>query len=389
MIHGGITQAQWEEIYKFPGNQGTIKKILFLQGHEGFAVGFPNILYRTGDYGNIWDTIQVGNKSITGLQFVNDSLAYAVTAFKDPDFLYKTIDRGKTWYPVITNLNIPIIYSMYFINDTLGFVGSSYDVYKTMDGGKTWTQKQVPSGSSVDALVFPTSDRGFGTGCNACFFMETNDQGKTWQSHPYKGYTSFEFVDSLYGFAAGSNFLQTTDGGDTWATIFTAPPQANLQLSCPVRDTCYSVGGSGIFKTTDGWKTWSKQGNVSPWGFTQIDCVNIDTCYALSHTNRLFRTFNGGEGGLITAIDEGAEIHFNNKEIIVFPNPTSDQLFLDGPDFKVEYEYSIEDVTGRNWMTGKWRLTTGLDVTSLDTGFYFLRIVDSNGAQRTLGFVKM
>ncbi|MBP6183952.1 MAG: T9SS type A sorting domain-containing protein [Saprospiraceae bacterium] len=387
LIHCSIIHAQWEEVFKFPGSQGSIRHLVFLQGHEGFATGFPNILYRTLDYGNSWDTVHLGSKyDLMGLQFVDDSVGYAITAFKDPNFLFKTIDKGKTWNPVVTNLNISIVNSMYFINDTLGFVGSSYDVYKTINGGKTWTIKQVPSGSNVEALIFTTMDRGFGTGCNSCFFMETKDQGKTWQSLPYKGYDSFEFVDSLYGFASGSNFLHTIDGGDTWNTIYTAPPQANKHLSCPVKDTCYSVGNLGIFKTTDGWKTWSEQGTIPFFGFVKIDCTSVDTCYAITHTNRLFRTFNGGVGGILSSLDDNKQQELNT--ISLFPNPASDLLHLDADNLGDAYIYTIRDMIGQSHLEGKGVSREGIDVSRLVAGYYWLTLDDNTGRRFTAGFVK-
>jgi len=387
LIHSGIALAQWEEIYKFPGSQGRIIELTFITAREGFVIGAPNTVYRTLDYGEHWDSIIVGTKNISAIQFINDSVGYLVTTFKNPDFLYKTLDRGKTWNPVTTNLNIPIINSMYFINDTLGFVGSSYDVYKTINGGKTWTIKQVPSGSNVAALMFPTMDRGFGTGCSSCFFMETKDQGKTWQSLPYGGYKGFEFVDSLYGFAIGgsSSFLHTQDGGDTWYTI-PGPSQFNVQMSCTSRDTCYAVGAIGIFRTNNGWESWDHHGNIWPLGFRKIHCPSRDTCYATTHTNRLFRTFNGGEGGVISSLDEKEQE--NSNSLTIFPNPTSGLLVIEGDRFGEDYIYYIRDITGQDHLEGKGIPKEGIDVSSLVVGYYWLTLEDRAGGQHTAGFVK-
>lgn len=95
-------------------------------------------------------------------------------------------------------------------------------------------------------------------------------QGQNWEKI-FSGYnyilTALEFPDnqSQIGYSAGQSstwngngiVLKTTDGGDTWESLWTGNQQGIEGMSFPTLDTGYVAGWNGIFaKTTDGGASW-------------------------------------------------------------------------------------------------------------------------------------
>ena len=59
---------------------------------------------------------------------------------------------------------------------------------------------------------------------------------------------------------AGGRERRTTDGGNTWTDVATAPGNNKplTQVTCPSSSICYAVGDRGnVMKSTDGGQTWA------------------------------------------------------------------------------------------------------------------------------------
>ncbi len=98
-------------------------------------------------------------------------------------------------------------------------------------------------------------------------FVNAQEWEKNFSGHNYI-YTSLEFPDnqSQIGYAAGGHItwngngivVKTTDGGDTWTSMWTGNNQGIEGMSFPTVNTGFVVGFSGYFgKTTDGGQTWT------------------------------------------------------------------------------------------------------------------------------------
>jgi photosystem II stability/assembly factor-like uncharacterized protein len=204
----------------------------------------------------------------------------------------------------------PALDAVDFVSDTVGYIGGQGIILKSSDGGLTWVNlytspDNVVSVDSVDAvnvwaatsgyLLRSTDGRSFqrvnpainagqgGKGISAIDFV-SGDQGfilangVIWRLTngvdvqmvtPPGRVDSLSFVDLNNGFAAGANLVyKTSDGGRTWARIFTAPlatnvPSAWQAMICAGSDTnawLMVYGGDAgagnvayvVFHTTDG-----------------------------------------------------------------------------------------------------------------------------------------
>ena len=184
----------------------------------------------------------------------------------------KAVQNGQKGLPApvlsavpFSQLQAPALDTVDFISDTVGYVGGQGLILKSADGGQTWTKlyastDNVVSVDAVDAvnvwaatsdyLLRSTDGRSFqrvdpainagqnGKGISAIDFV-SGDQGfilangVIWRltngadvqrATPPGRVDSLSFVDQNHGFAAGANVVyKTSDGGRTWARIFTAP----------------------------------------------------------------------------------------------------------------------------------------------------------------------
>jgi len=72
------------------------------------------------------------------------------------------------------------------------------------------------------------------------------------------------------------------------------------------------------------------------------------------------------------------------SSLAVFPNPTNGMLY-----FKNEFEAArVFDLNGKIVMEKQYQGETGLDVSSLPNGLYFLEITENLGTRRIGRFVK-
>jgi hypothetical protein len=76
------------------------------------------------------------------------------------------------------------------------------------------------------------------------------------------------------------------------------------------------------------------------------------------------------------------KLSVNDKQLIVYPNPSSGELFISGSDLtEKKWNIEITDVTGRIVLQNKYAVTNGLVKlnTQLIDGVYFVRVITSSG----------
>ncbi|MFC4634208.1 T9SS type A sorting domain-containing protein [Dokdonia ponticola] len=105
-----------------------------------------------------------------------------------------------------------------------------------------------------------------------------------------------------------------------------------------------------------------------------------------SYENDLYYTNTGDQ--TIVRLENGAlnVSDFEDIELSVFPNPTSDKLFIKGA-IKNQLDYQIIDVLGKRINEGIYT-AEGIDLSRLDTGIYFVKLTDANGSMTTQKIVK-
>ncbi len=116
---------------------------------------------------------------------------------------------------------------------------------------------------------------------------------------------------------------------------------------------------------TNTYKWWSNQPGT---GFPVVEIIfDIDLNKITSIT---YLNVNGGIVSLNTQVAD-------NKVVSVYPNPTTDQLFVKG--LKEKSSLSITDLTGKVVLTKMVNSNESLDVRFLSAGTYFYTISDLTG----------
>jgi photosystem II stability/assembly factor-like uncharacterized protein len=211
----------------------------------------------------------------------------------------------------ILNANLPEpLLSVFFTSPASGFVGGSNGgIYKTADSGKTWSPLQSTVNLPIYSLYFLNGQKGFavggqdfcgGTGCPipGAFILETVDGGQTWA----KVYTptakvelhSVCFVNASTGFCAGGDMIiKTSDGGQTWSEYKVNDLGGKLmQIAFTDAQKGYITSHAKIVETTDGGMTWRATSPLRNIGYYSIGASG-GTLY-VSGQGKMIKSTNDG-----------------------------------------------------------------------------------------------
>jgi hypothetical protein len=150
--------------------------------------------------------------------------------------------------------------SVFFLNDSLGWLVGEKALWRTQEGGRDWKKLKLPKDTAINRVYFRDENRGWAV-CDHKKVLETKDGAQTWTeveaankpaANPdYTSYDWIEFVSATDGLIVGSSIpprpgdnqpawmdpegaanrrewpsltitLETRDGGATW-TPQTAP----------------------------------------------------------------------------------------------------------------------------------------------------------------------
>lgn len=187
----------------------------------------------TSNGGVTWDSTSIipSEKAdrFAKLYFFNNQTGIA---FNNPSWF--TSDGGKNWIKGNdSTIDFSFLTKVYFVNNMLGWAvsgGSPFAtdggfIVNTIDGGKTWKYQDTLS-AIMYGEDFVDSLKGFAVGTNwnfsTGFVYSTTDGGKKWKYQQFIGSKVFwdiRFFDNKNGWIAGvGKILRTTDGGETWVT---------------------------------------------------------------------------------------------------------------------------------------------------------------------------
>ncbi len=166
----------------------------------------------------------------------------------------------------------PALDAVQFVSARQGWAAGAGRVMATTDGGQTWV-RQYSGPAALDQVDFVDAQDGWAAGTES--LLRTTDGGATWTAvgDPCGSIRSVHFVTADLGYAvaggsqvridggvpapvAGGELLMTTDGGQTWSAVATAPAQA--QTACFTSPSSGFLGTPGkIWRTSDGGSHWS------------------------------------------------------------------------------------------------------------------------------------
>jgi photosystem II stability/assembly factor-like uncharacterized protein len=399
-----FSYGQWELLHPdIASEDNYFYDLDFLNIDSGFVVGVTNSeisILRTFDSGLSWDTttitdIGIPYTSFNSIYFVNDTIGYIAC---DGDIL-KTTDCGNNWESLDT-ANIwtglsPKWRNLCFINKDTGYVtymDGGAQFLKTIDGGWTWTTDEVMTG----ARSFNLND-GIYTACWGGWGI-LDSSTTVWTKSASNLLTGADiFYNTIYnngqliivGDAPGWAWYVTShDMGSSWSyrylEVFSID---NIQF---VNDSIgYASGGlAGTIKTRNGGDTWELM-EVNTFGtelssrFLNFDMLNDSIGFGISQFG-IFKTINGGgepqhvvESYDYVSITENSDDDFN-----IYPNPVQDIVNLDHLDFEVD-NLQIYSLTGQ-LIKEVAPNNSQINLSGLAAGTYMLKIISDKQTYTSL-----
>jgi|GEM_PF-6225405 hypothetical protein len=386
-------QAQWQEVYNTTAGRNVA--IHFWNKNEGIlcAVWSPYIA-KTNDGGQNWDTVAVDfldptSANLIEMQFTDRNLGFICggSGFSPyMNILMRTTDGGNSWDSLI--VNYPGIWEFtgmdfrVFDNKLLGIVHTYNDVYKVEDSGRTLVHIPQPPGVSgwINEAALVSANRLVVSTGNEIY--KTDDWGANWirvySDTVYFGKMSFHNTNGI-SITGEGQILRTANMGDTWVkervevdsallyTVKYAPNgDAYILGSIGQRGYVYGYGNAG--------KYWSKV-LVDPdfEYFADISMPTRDTGYIITNHEVLKTTTGGGLGLKIENMQE------MNDGIKLYPNPAHNRLTIEMPVDKALQKVNLYDATGRLAYSYAGKL---IDVSALAAGSYFITIETDKGIFR-------
>ncbi len=334
--------------------------------------------------------------------------------------IWKTVDGGVTW-----NKQTSALFSsaesyanfVHFWDANNGIAvgdpeSDEFEIYTTNDGGTTWTR--VPASNIPDLIIIDVNPDPlvtvleseycyenlyevsgntiwFGTDLGRIF--KSDDKGLTWTANasPSTDFAldRFTFSDADKGLLMTYNpvkLFNTVDGGATWNEV---TKTGNLYNT----DIAYIPGTSIVVSAASANPTGSSYSTDNGVTWTNIDGVSHGT---LKFLNSSF----GFSGGINTDSTTGGIFKFSGiplknaefdvkNQISAYPNPTKGILKLDAGTSLIK-EASVFDLLGRQVHSTKFSGLNNvtLDIHSLQTGTYILKVTSDSGKTETTKIIK-
>lgn len=211
---------RWELQFFHDANDSslTINDLKFLSAERGVAVGVlttkkgktkPAMLV-TSDGGRTWSYSSFKEIGMS-LYFLNDSVGWVVT----PDRIWKTVEAGRSWTKL--KKSPKDVCRVHFQNERLGWaVGADKGVWETTDGGGSWNRlaaadavKSKRENTVFTSITFVNGITGVITGASV---------PPRRRASPFPDWMDPEFAEMRREWPALNIILETRDGGKNWTS---------------------------------------------------------------------------------------------------------------------------------------------------------------------------
>jgi len=374
---------------------------------------------RSTDGGLTWTpgTINLGaNASAFGTSSITavSSTTAWVSVYGDtanPGGIWKTIDGGLTWNKQTTatfNLNSYVNF-VYFWDANNGIAqgdpeSGEFEIYTTSDGGTNWNRVNGANIPDPDAggeygyeNLYEVSGNNIWFGTDLGRIYKSDDKGLTWTVNTVPSPSldfaldSFTFsdIDPNKGFLVtyySQKLFSTVDGGANWSEVTKTGNLYNTDISfipgTSILVSAASANPLGSSYSMDNGLTW----------------INID---GIAHgTLKFLNSTFGVSGGVNIDATIGGIYLFSGiplktpsfdlkKQFLAYPNPTNGILNLNSENSLIK-EASVFDLLGRQVFSSKFSdlNKVDLDLNSLQTGNYVLKVTSDSGKTETMKIMK-
>jgi photosystem II stability/assembly factor-like uncharacterized protein len=312
------------------GYSSYFQSVYFTSPETGYIINAFGRLLKTTDGGITLDTLHTSPPWLSSIFFTDDTTGYLAGWGS----LFKTTDAGLSWVMDTNGMNVPNHFftfdfrSVFFTSSDTGYVcDADGNVFKTVNHGDTWSfEAPMQHEAGISAMFFADARTGFTIG--GAEIQKTVNYGATWipcTNGTYEGelYSLF-FPDSLTGYVAGNRtpeggfIMKTINGGENWSGPINLYNDVR-SIYFTSKKEGFAVGLNYIGKTTDGGSTWIKQTNETNLFLNSVFFTNPNTGYIAAGD------FGAGHGAIIKTIDAGSSWSptlFNiSLNSIYFPTP--------------------------------------------------------------------
>lgn len=289
----------------YPGKQDDI---CFINRQTGWYVNGYGRIFQTKDGGNTWvKQLEQKGTFFRCIAFLDSLRGFAGTVGTDyfPNVtdtipLYKTVDGGKTWSPVVYKgpavkglCAIDVVKEQYINHGKIdykyhiyavGRVGSPAMMMVSHDEGKTFYSQDLNADCSMlfDIKMFNVKEGVVCAASNAdvtqsnALILTTKDGGKTWtkvfqSTRPFETTWKVSFPTRKVGYVTIQSYnpdptvkqqhvAKTTDGGLTWTELNLVEDAQAREFGIGFLDEQHGFVGAmnSGFETRDGGQSWSK-----------------------------------------------------------------------------------------------------------------------------------
>jgi len=393
---------------------------------------FPNDTVYIGDYEAV--------ASFTDVFFVDDNEGWVTTwdlsnNNMDSATILHTIDGGETWEVQIVPSPCNTIW---MLNKNVGYAGSQDGrIYKTTDGGENWLFHSIPAGPITDISFPPEGEIGYAVVDNSTYLFKIkpdtlerillsnpnfyisvtcpaanevwfvggthiryyNGDTVVFSSGYVCGYNScIWFANSTLGWVTNDCYVQGYYAPrDSWVVIADLPDPSTAMCSVG-EDHIWVIGFNGLLMNTHNAKDFKRLDDghaevnvewetpVHPLGnvlFRAVSATSVNNVFVVGNEKVILKYTE------VSVVREMAE----QLQFEIYPNPAVNELRVAPRKLSGEFRVSqaaveIYDLNGRKLLEkqiparpaggpkGSEEVT--LDVSGLQSGVYFLRLIMKN-----------
>lgn len=365
-LDGGATWTTFETDV-----QGYFFDLVFYDENLGIAVGSNGAMVRTTDGGQTWNNINPGtDNDLFSIAFTSPSEVWATGA--NGTLLHST-NAGSNW--VIDNsLTGEDLYSIRYKDTNTGLIaGANGTLYSTINGGANWEAVDIDTNLDLFSVSVTNTYYRFLAGDVGLNHLFDREGIAMYQSSDWVDWETFSFnigmgISSLH-------FVSDETGFYLWS-------EACLCDECQLQ-ILKSVGEEPAWEISLEIQTNAANCIHSGLFYSDVKFITTEVGYALQGST-LFKTMDGGS---YTVLDVN---EFQKKPLItIYPNPTEDILNIHIRDAQWNSIMVIRDLSGKMLYTFSTEENTKtIDVSGLQTGVYFVQVINNNKVMESKKFIK-
>jgi photosystem II stability/assembly factor-like uncharacterized protein len=314
---------------------------------------------------------------LKAVEYINAS---TIIVAGDWGTILKSTNGGMGWTQKNSGTG-EMLYSVHVNGSDIYACGQNGVILKSTNQGDSWTSINPGPGAHIFDVFFTSPTVGYAVGNDGYIFRTTN-AGDDWHPYDLGISTDFQlrgihFTDPNHGFVVGKNLvlnqsiiLRTTNGGGSFVPqIVYGADYVDIQFLDS--DTGYILNqdltlmNTGtIYRTTDGGTNWNLLYGFSKTQ-TSMAFFGFNAAYTCGYNGTIFKSTN---------MNLDLEDLINDQVISVYPNPSSEKIFIN-PNPSIQDEnltielYAISGDKMISQIKG-----SSIDISEIPSGSYLLKI---------------